>query len=99
MNHGSNRRSPRALAVVEVAPAVADTEEAAAAAEEAVEEGAGARRTMAREVVVEEAQEGLGIRFLLVATTVVLILALPVCLALSTGRASGIAATLAGMFG
>lgn len=49
-------------------------------------------------VVEEEESEGMGLRLALIATSLVLILAMPVCLAVSTGRLSGIARGIAGLF-
>jgi hypothetical protein len=50
-------------------------------------------------VVEEEESEGMGLRLALIGTSLVLILAMPVCLAVSTGTASGLARGIANLFG
>jgi len=48
---------------------------------------------------VEEEVEGIGMRFAMIVTTGVMVLAMPVCLAVSSGRMNGFAKAIAGMFG
>lgn len=47
---------------------------------------------------VEEESEGMGLRAAMIATSVVLFLALPIFIALATGKVGGIARGIAGMF-
>jgi hypothetical protein len=47
----------------------------------------------------EEEQESMGMRMLTIATSAVLLLGVPVAISLSSGNASGIAKTIAGLFG
>lgn len=51
-----------------------------------------------REVVEVEAYEGGGLRFVLVATSIVLIIGLPLALAVSTGKMNAVASALSGLF-
>jgi excisionase family DNA binding protein len=51
------------------------------------------------QVVEEEAEEPMWVRGVMILTTFVLVLAMPVCLAAVTGNASGIAKGIAGLFG
>jgi excisionase family DNA binding protein len=60
---------------------------------------AAAPAVRARAVAVEPASEGLAMRALLVLTSVVLLLAIPITLAVSTGRASELSKGIAGVFG
>lgn len=48
---------------------------------------------------VEDEAEGMGMRFVMIATSVVLLLALPIAISVSTGNPSGIAKSIAGIFG
>ncbi len=67
------------------------------------EEEAAARPVRRAPVLVaaqaEPAQEGMGLRIAAIATTAVLVLAIPVSLALSKGVASEVAKSIAGVFG
>lgn len=47
----------------------------------------------------EEEVEGVGMRFAMIVTTAVMVLSMPVCLAVSSGRMNGFAKAIAGMFG
>lgn len=53
---------------------------------------------VAREVVEVESYEGGGLRFLLVVTSIVLVLGLPLALAVSTGKMNAVASALSGLF-
>ena len=65
------------------------------------EQAAPVRRTSAIAVsgVVEEESEGMGMRVVMIATSLVLLLGLPIAISVSTGEASDIAKTVAGIFG
>ncbi|MEM7308706.1 MAG: hypothetical protein AAF682_18635 [Planctomycetota bacterium] len=68
--------------------------------EEEPEQRAPVRRSSAvATAAVEEETEGMGMRFVAIATSVVLLLGLPVTISVSTGNASDIAKTIAGIFG
>ena len=68
--------------------------------EEAAVAAAPVRRTSAIAAAkVEEEHEGMGMRALLILTSAVLLLALPVAISVSTGNPSGIAKSIAGIFG
>ncbi len=71
--------------------------------EEIVDEPAERRSApaVARVTVVEEPEqyEGVGLRVLVVVTSIVLLLGLPAAVAISTGKLNAVASALAGMFG
>jgi excisionase family DNA binding protein len=48
---------------------------------------------------VEEQTEGMGMRALMILTSLVLLLAMPIAISISTGNPSGIAKSIAGIFG
>lgn len=60
---------------------------------------AGARRSAGASAALEEESEGVGMRLVMILTTAILILGLPVVVSLSSGHASGIAKMVAGLFG
>ena len=65
-----------------------------------VETAAPVRRTSAIAAAkVEEETEGMGMRALMILTSIVLLLAMPIAVSVSTGNASGIAKSIAGMVG
>lgn len=57
------------------------------------------RRVGAAAAAVEEEVEGMGVRFAMIATSLVLVLGMPIAIGLSTGRVSSIAKSIAGIFG
>lgn len=59
------------------------------------------RRTsaLAAATTVDDETESMGMRFAMILTTVVLILGMPVCVAISSGRADDLAKSVAGIFG
>ena len=59
------------------------------------------RRTgaIAAAQATEEESEGMGMRFVMIATSVVLLLGMPIAVSVSTGNASDIAKAIAGIFG
>jgi excisionase family DNA binding protein len=57
------------------------------------------RTTMVRTVQPELETEGAGMKLALILTALILVLALPVCFSASSGHASGVANTIAGLFG
>lgn len=57
------------------------------------------RRSAVAAAQAEEQEEGMGIRLAMIATSVVLLLALPIATSLSSGTASDIAKSIAGLFG
>ena len=57
------------------------------------------RRTVAVAATEEPAAEGVGLRVAMIATTAVLALAIPVALGISSGAATGLARSIAGLFG
>lgn len=68
--------------------------------EDAEETAAPVRRQSALAATkVEEESEGMGMRALMILTSIVLLLAMPIAISVSTGNASGIAKSIAGMFG
>ncbi len=70
--------------------------------EEVEEDGMPVEASMRRTVRVEEVPEeyeGAGMRTLMLITSLVLILALPICMAISAGVFSPVATTISGMFG
>lgn len=75
-----------------------DVEDVGAA--EPVAAARGPRRAApSRAAVVEEETEGMGMRIALIATTVVLVLGLPVVMAVASGTAGDMAKGIAGIFG
>jgi len=72
---------------------VVDEEAAAAAA------GAGVTRRIAKVEDVPEEYEGGAMRALILVTTLVLILAVPLCLSVSSGAFSSVATSISGLFG
>jgi excisionase family DNA binding protein len=70
--------------------------------EETTEDGVPVETAVRRTVRVEEVpeeNEGAGIRALVLTTTLILILAIPVCIAVSSGIFSSVATTVSGIFG
>jgi excisionase family DNA binding protein len=70
--------------------------------EEVEEDGMPVEASMRRTVRVEEAPEeyeGAGMRTLILITSLVMILAVPICMAVSAGVFSPVATTISGMFG
>ena len=59
----------------------------------------GVRRTSVIGATAEDESEGAGMLFAMIATSAVLLLAMPIALSVSEGAASGIARTVAGVFG
>ena len=77
-----------------------DLSEAAAPAAAAA--AAGARRSSrapGAAAAQEEQSEGMGMRAVLILTSIVLVLGMPVVISVASGQASGIAKMIAGMFG
>jgi hypothetical protein len=70
--------------------------------EEVEEDGMPVEASMRRTVRVEEVPEeyeGAGMRTLILVTSLVMILAVPICMAISRGIFSPVSTTIAGMFG
>lgn len=67
--------------------------------EEEIVEAAPLRRSSAAAASVEPAGEGMGVRIAAIATTLVLVLGLPIVLALSRGQLNSVAESVAGIFG
>ena len=70
--------------------------------EEVVVAGRSAAPAVRRTSVItktEESTEGMGIRFAMIATSLVLVLLIPITISISTGQASDMAKTIAGIFG
>ena len=77
----------------------ADEAAPAAAAVAAAAAPVAARRSAGAAPAEEAASEGMGMRVVLILTTAVLIMGMPVIVSLSSGTASGIAKMVAGLFG
>lgn len=82
----------------EEAPARRSSRRAAAIADEA-EDDEPTYTAAPRAVEVPEEYEGAGFRALVMVTSLVLILAIPLCLSISTGKFSAMATAIAGIFG
>jgi excisionase family DNA binding protein len=80
---------------------VEDVGEIDLAEEEDIAEAAPVRRSSAAAVVAAPAEEseGMGVRLAAIATTLVLVLGLPIALALSRGQLNSVAESVAGIFG